>query len=209
MPSDHWIEDVEIFADLVRRGTKACSAGNWLTFGITPSEPTTGYGYIEVAPGAKDLADVESFTEKPDAATAKGYLASGRHYWNSGIFMVRASACIDSFHRHQPDLAKAASSCWDARIQRLDEDILARSTLEAVPSISVDYAILEKEDRIMLLAFDGGWSDVGSWDSQAGLISATAPDRDTSATLIDSTNVFVHCNKRTIAGVGPSGSDHN
>lgn len=202
MPSDHWIEDVEIFAGLVRRGADACSTGSWLTFGITPSEPATGYGYIEVAPGAKDLADVQSFTEKPDAATAQGYLASGHHYWNSGIFMVRASACIDSFHRHQPDLAEAASSCWDARTQRPDEDILGRSALEAVPSISVDYAIMEKEDRIMLLVFDGGWSDVGSWDSLAGLISEMAPDRDTGATLIDSRNVFVHSSNRTIAGVG-------
>ena len=202
MPSDHWIEDMDLFAGLVRRGVEACSTGKWLSFGITPSEPATGYGYIEVAPGAKDLVNVQSFTEKPDAATAQGYVASGRHYWNSGIFMVRAGSCSDSFHRHQPDLAKAASSCWDARTQRPDEDILVRSALEAVPSISVDYAIMEKEDRIMLLAFDGGWSDVGSWDSLAGLISATAPDRDAGATLIDSTNVFVHSKKRTIAGVG-------
>ena len=202
MPSDHWIEDADKFAGLVTRGAEACRTDVWVTFGITPDAPATGYGYIECAPGAAELMDVRSFTEKPDLATAKTYLASGTHYWNSGIFMVQAQTCLDSFHRHQPDLAHAAGACWDSRTQRTDEDILAKPALEAVPAISVDYAIMEKEDRIALIPFDGAWSDVGSWDSLSNLITSTAPDRETSSILVDSTGVFVHGSGRTIAGVG-------
>ena len=202
MPSDHWIEDLDGFARLVGRGAQACRTDCWLTFGIAPSEPATGYGYIEAEAGTSDIARVKSFTEKPDSATAQDYVASGLYYWNSGIFMVRAGACLESFHRHQPDLSKAATSCWNARIQRADEDILARPDLEAIPAISVDYAIMEKEDRIALIPFDGGWSDVGSWDSLSGLIASTAPDRDTNSILVNTQNVFVHGSGRTIAGVG-------
>lgn len=202
MPSDHWIEDADKFAALVTRGAEACKEDIWLTFGITPTAPATGYGYIETDTGADDLTRVSSFAEKPDLETAKGYLESGRHYWNSGIFMVRAGACLESFHRHQPDLSKAASACWEARTSRIDEDILPKPALEAVPAISVDYAIMEKEDRIALLPFDGNWSDVGSWDSLSNLITSTAPDRDTGSLLVDSENVFIHSSGRTIAGVG-------
>ena len=202
MPSDHWIEDLETFTALAMRGAEICKTGVWLTFGIRPTTPATGYGYIEADAGATGLSDVRSFTEKPDLATAKTYLASGRHFWNSGIFMVQAGACLESFHRHQPELSKAATSCWAARTQRADEDILAKPDLEAVPAISVDYAIMEKEDRIALLPFDGGWSDVGSWDSLSSLITSTAPDQDTGSVLVNSKNVFVHGSGRTIAGVG-------
>ena len=202
MPSDHWIEDPEAFAALAHRGADACRSGVWLTFGIAPTTPATGYGYIEADTSASTLAAVSSFTEKPDLATAERYLSSGRHYWNSGIFMVRAGACLESFNRHQPDLARAASSCWAERISRSDEDILTKPALDAVPAISVDYAIMEKEDRIALLPFVGGWSDVGSWDSLSNLISSAAPDRNTDSILVDSENIFVHSSGRTIAGVG-------
>ena len=202
MPSDHWIEDVGTFTALAMRGAEICKTGVWLTFGITPTTPATGYGYIEAVSRAASLSDVLSFTEKPDLAAAETYLASERHFWNSGIFMVQAGACIESFHRHQPDLSKAANSCWAARMQRADEDILFKPALEAIPAISVDYAIMEKEDRIALLSFDGGWSDVGSWDSLSSLITSTAPDQDTGTILVNSKNVFVHGCRRTIGVVG-------
>lgn len=202
MPSDHWIEDLDTFTALAMRGAEICKTGVWVTFGIIPTTPATGYGYIEADVWTTGLCNVLSFTEKPDLATAEEYLASGRHFWNSGIFMVQADACLESFHRHQPELSKAATSCWAARTQRADEDILAGPDLEAVPAISVDYAIMEKEDRIALLPFDGGWSDVGSWDSLSNLISSTAADQDTGSVLVNSKNVFVHGSGRTIAGIG-------
>ena len=202
MPSDHWIEDIAGFVETVRRATTICAAGRWVTFGITATEPATGYGYIEVADRNEDVADVVSFTEKPERGVAEQYLASGRHFWNSGIFMVRAGACLESFERHQPALAAAAAACWESRAKRSDEDILLKPDLEAIESISIDYAIMEKEENIALLPFGGGWSDVGSWDSLSRLISDHVADQGEGAVLVNSSNVFVHTSGRTIAGIG-------
>ena len=202
MPSDHWIEDISGFAETVRRASTFCAAGRWVTFGITATEPATGYGYIEVADRNEDVADVVSFTEKPERGVAEQYLASGRHFWNSGIFMVRAGACLESFERHQPALAAAAAACWENRAKRSDEAILLKPDLEAIESISIDYAIMEKEENIALLPFGGGWSDVGSWDSLSRLISDHFADQGEGAVLVNSSNVFVHNSGRTIAGIG-------
>jgi mannose-1-phosphate guanylyltransferase/mannose-6-phosphate isomerase len=202
MPSDHWIEDISGFAETVRRASTICAAGRWVTFGITATEPATGYGYIEVADRNEDVVDVVSFTEKPERGVAEQYLASGRHFWNSGIFMVRAGACLESFERHQPALAAAAAACWENRAKRSDEDILLKPDLEAIESISIDYAIMEKQENIALLPFGGGWSDVGSWDSLSRLISDHVADQGEGAVLVNSSNVFVHTSGRTIAGIG-------
>ena len=202
MPSDHWIEDRDGFAAAVARGAEICAGGRWVTFGITATEPATGYGYIEVTEPAGPVADVLSFTEKPDPAIATAYLDAGNYFWNSGIFMVRASVCLQSFETYQPELAAAASACWEARARRPDEDILLKPDLEAMPSISIDYAIMEKQDDIALIPFDGGWSDVGSWDSLSKLIADRAPEQSADTVLVESRNVFVHSSGRTIAGIG-------
>ena len=202
MPSDHWIEDIAGFAATVHRATAICASGRWVTFGITATEPATGYGYIEVADRSEGVADVVSFTEKPERKVAEQYLASGRHFWNSGIFMVRAGTCLESFERHQPVLAAAAAACWESRAKRSDEDILLKPDLETIESISIDYAIMEKEENIALLPFGGGWSDVGSWDSLSRLISDHVSNHGEDAVLVNSSNVFVHTSGRTIAGIG-------
>ena len=116
--------------------------------------------------------------------------------------MVRAGACLESFERHQPALAAAAAACWESRAKRFDEDILLKPDLEAIESISIDYAIMEKEENIALLPFGGGWSDVGSWDSLSRLISDHVADQGEGAVLVNSSNVFVHTSGRTIAGIG-------
>lgn len=202
MPSDHWIEDMGGFATVVTRGAEICNTGRWVTFGIKATEPATGYGYIKAADTENPVADVISFTEKPDISTAKAYLDSGNYFWNSGIFMVKANTCLESFEAHAPELVTAATQCWNSREQRFDEDILLASELENLPSISIDYAIMEKEKDIALIPFDGGWSDVGSWDSLSKLISYHTPDQGNDALLVESKNVFVHSTGRTIAGIG-------
>lgn len=202
MPSDHWIEDRDGFAAAVARGAEVCAAGRWVTFGITASEPATGYGYIEASEAEGQVADVLSFTEKPDLATATTYLESGNYFWNSGIFMVKAGVCLQSFETYQPELAAAAATCWEARDRRPDEDILLKSNLESVSSISIDYAIMEKQDDIAIIPFDGGWSDVGSWDSLSKLIADRTSDQGPDTVLVDSQNCFVHGSGRTIAGIG-------
>ena len=204
MPSDHWIKDVGAFSDMVMRAVPPCDEGRWVTFGITPDTPATGYGYIEVGDRHDGVMDVASFTEKPDLATAQSYIEAGRFFWNSGIFMVAAGTCIESFHTLQPDLCESAKACWQARMIRGDETVLPRPELAAVPSISVDYAIMEKQDHVALLPFSGSWSDVGSWDSLSSLIEEQHPDPADSnrAITIDTKDTFIHASGRTIATVG-------
>ena len=204
MPSDHWIDDSEGFADMAAAGEEVAADRRWVTFGVTPDAPATGYGYINTNCDIAGVMQVHSFTEKPDLTTAKAYLEQGGYFWNSGIFMVKAGACIESFRRHAPDLASAADACWQERITLDDETTLPKFALESVPSVSVDYAILEKEDRISLMPFSGGWSDVGNWDNLSALIEAQKPqsiDR-VHAVTVDAPNTFIHSRGRTIAAVG-------
>ena len=204
MPSDHWIEDIDAFSEMVKRAAAPCAEGRWVTFGITPDMPATGYGYIEVKDRNAGVMDVASFTEKPDLATAQSYLDQGRFFWNSGIFMVTAGTCLESFRTLQPDLCQHADACWHARIVQNDETILPRPHLQTVPSISVDYAIMEQQENIALLPFAGSWSDVGSWDSLSSLIEAQTPaatDPD-HAIMVETEDTFVHSSGRTIATVG-------
>ncbi len=204
MPSDHWIEDVDAFANMVTQAATICANARWVTFGIAPTMAATGYGYIEVAAREDGVMDVASFTEKPDEATAETYISAGTYFWNSGIFMVRADTCLESFRRLQPALSAAADSCWAARTQHDAETVLPADRLEEIESISVDYAVMEREDGIALLPFAGSWSDVGSWDSLSALIGEGRPAMagDSNSILVDTSNTFVHTSGRTIAAVG-------
>ena len=203
MPSDHWIEDTEAFATMAVAGEAVAAGGGWVTFGVTPDAPVTGYGYISTS-GAGDVLEVQSFMEKPDPTTAQSYLDAGGYFWNSGIFMVQADACLESFQRHAPDLASAAKTCWETSLTRDDETILPKPALERIPSISVDYAILEKESRISLLPFSGRWSDVGSWDFVWKI-----SEKDENGNVIEGNviaentqNSFLSSNKRLVAVIG-------
>lgn len=203
MPSDHWLDDNAAFASLVEHAEQAAQNGSWVTFGVEADKPTTGFGYIQ-ATGTNDIRDVEAFTEKPDLQTAQAYLQDGRHYWNSGIFLVRADTCLESFQRHASKLVLEANECWRSRITQGDETTLPKPALEAVPSVSVDYAIMEKEDKVKMVLFRGGWSDVGTWDNLSALIEKRRSDTldNNNAILIEASNTFVHSTERTIAVVG-------
>ena len=204
MPADHWIKDSRAFNKIINTASEAASSEDcWVTFGIKPTEPLTGYGYIKVS-GDGEKRAVLSFTEKPNATTAERYLAEGNYYWNSGIFVVKASKCIESFKQHQPELYKAAKECWDNRDINADEITLREAYLDKISSISVDYAILEKEANIAMVPFEGHWSDVGSWDSFSKLIEAgklNGPISD-NCVQIETKNTFIHSSARTIAAVG-------
>ena len=204
MPADHWIEDSSAFNQIIHTATKIASSEDcWVTLGIKPTEVQTGYGYIK-ANGEGEKRAVESFKEKPDLETAERYLAEGDYYWNSGIFVVKSSKCIRSFKQHQPELYEATLNCWDNRDINADEITLRKAYLEKILSISVDYAILEKEANIAMVPFESHWSDVGSWDSLSKLIEADNSDGSAAdnAVQIDTKNTFIHSSARTIAAVG-------
>ena len=162
LPSDHVIADGEGFRKAVAAAQSAADAGKLVTFGIVPAGPETGYGYIKAASG-EGVRAVERFVEKPDPQTAAAYVASGDYFWNSGMFLFRASAFLAELERHQPAMLAA---CRDALAKaRRDEDFvrLDKAAFCASPSDSIDYAVMEKTADAAVLPIDAGWNDVGSW----------------------------------------------
>ncbi len=168
MPSDHVIADPGAFRHAVADAAPAATAGHLVTFGIHPDRAETGYGYIEQGaplPGMPAVRAVDRFVEKPDLATAQAYVSGGRHAWNGGIFLFSAGGYLEALKRFAPEVADAcaaamASAQPDGLFLRPDATAFCRS-----PSISIDYAVMEKTDRAAVVPVDMGWSDVGSWDA--------------------------------------------
>lgn len=168
MPSDHVIADIAAFKSAIRAGAEAAARGRLVTFGIEPTEPATGYGYIargEAMEGIDGAYAVRRFVEKPDRETAAAYLAGGEHLWNGGIFLFGAEVFLAELRRLQPGVAGACAEAMagarpDGPFTRPDAVAFASS-----PAISVDYAVMEQTDRAAVVPVDMGWSDVGSWDA--------------------------------------------
>jgi len=166
MPSDHVINDVAAFRTAIEAALPLARDGWLITFGITPDKPETGYGYIrrgaEIAGG---VYKVEAFVEKPDLARAQSYLAAGDYSWNGGIFLFRADTYLAALERYQPLMVAAVRAALE-RGERGDGFI--RPDAEAFlasPAESIDYAVMEKSDRVAVVPVEMGWSDVGSWDA--------------------------------------------
>jgi mannose-1-phosphate guanylyltransferase/mannose-6-phosphate isomerase len=165
VPSDHEISTDAQFWRTVEQGVPAALDGRIVVFGIKPTQPETGYGYIEVAGGGADVSDVSRFVEKPDLATAEQYLASGNFYWNTGIFLFRAGAMRDAFRRFQPDIWDAAEKAFAAATGDLSGLYMPLDLYTDIPSTSIDYAIMEKVERIAMVPAGFRWNDLGSWQS--------------------------------------------
>ncbi len=186
LPSDHVIRDVPAFHAAVQAATAAAGQGALVTFGIVPTGPETGYGYIKAAPPAGgpsgpklpakgigpegpptegSVRGVERFVEKPDLATAQAYVASGDYFWNSGMFLFRASRFLAELQRFAPDMVSSATAALAGASRDVDFLRLDRAAFEACPADSIDYAVMEKTDAAAVLAINVGWSDVGSWSA--------------------------------------------
>ncbi len=169
LPSDHVIADAGAFRAAVASATAAAEAGQLVTFGIVPTGPETGYGYIKGAAGQGErtaaVHKVDRFVEKPDAATAQGYVDSGEYFWNSGMFLFKASHYLTELERHQPRMLAACRAAFDGA--RRDEDFvrLDKEAFAACPSDSIDYAVMEKTADAAVLPISVGWNDVGSWSA--------------------------------------------
>jgi len=168
MPSDHVVGDRAAFHAAVAVAAKAAEAGTLVTFGIKPTAPETGYGYIKAAqalaaaPGA--LA-VERFVEKPDRATAETYIASGDYFWNSGMFLFRARVLLDELARLQPRMLDACRDALAHAHRDMDFIRLGEPAFVACPSDSIDYAVMEHAGKAAVVPVEMGWNDVGSWQS--------------------------------------------
>ncbi|CAD1795742.1 mannose-1-phosphate guanylyltransferase/mannose-6-phosphate isomerase [Xanthomonas euroxanthea] len=202
LPSDHVIQDEAAFQAAVTLAATAAEQGKLVTFGIKPTAPETGYGYIKASAGT-GVSAVERFVEKPDLATAQGYLASGEYYWNSGMFLFRASRYLEELRKFQPAIADACQKAWeggkrDPDFTRLDKDAFASS-----PSDSIDYAVMEKTADAVVVPLNAGWNDVGSWSS---LLDVSKQDADGNAhhgdvIQVDCRNTYAY-GSRLIAMVG-------
>lgn len=161
MPADHVVRDVDAFQKTLHDGMVHASRGRLVAFGVVPTAPETGYGYLRRGRGE----EVAEFVEKPDAASARRYVESGDYFWNSGMFMMQVSVWLDEMERRQPDILAACTGAY-AR-GRMDSDFFRvdKTAFLACPSDSIDYAVMEHTDRAVVVPMNAGWSDVGAWSA--------------------------------------------
>lgn len=206
-PADQTVTDPDAFVGALRVACETALQGGIVTLGIKPDRPETGYGYIHCAkPGV--VAQVSRFVEKPDAATAQRYVDEGTYFWNSGIFVLKASVWIAALERFRPDILAATRASWAAR--REDGPFVrpGRDEFLQVPSESVDYAVMEKapgsEFDVRMVPLAAGWSDLGAWDAVWQTLPKDAGGNATvgDAMVIDSRNVLVHSTSRLVGVVG-------
>ena len=204
-PSDHFVKKEAAFKEILGEAIKAAEEQDKLiTIGIAPTFPSTGYGYIKFDKKEDAIArKVEEFKEKPDEETAKAYVASGEYAWNSGMFIWRASTILRAFDQLLPDVAACLHEIGDAMGTDVEKETIAR-VYPNIPSISIDYGIMEKSSDVLVISAEFGWNDVGSWDNLGVLYDADASGNVIAANHIgiDTTNSIVYGKKRLITTIG-------
>lgn len=200
VPSDHLIENGENFLQTVLKGEELARKGYILTFGIEPDYPETGYGYINVleepiASGFK----VKEFVEKPDIETAEKYIAAKTYFWNSGIFMFKASTMIEEIKKLTPEIYKTMEEFDFSKSDKIEYNLFDR-----MPNISIDYAIMEKSDKIALVKLESDWNDLGSWQSIYDVSKKDSHDNVMIGHVLDegSKNSFVYASSKLVATIG-------
>jgi mannose-1-phosphate guanylyltransferase len=201
LPADHLIADEPAFAAAVERAMQLAHSGRLVTFGIRPTSPETGYGYVET-----QGTDVVRFVEKPSAAKALEYVASGRFLWNAGMFCFTVEAMLEEMRAHCPDIVDAVAACLDraAAVAKGDFVEIDGECFESVRDTSIDYAVMEKSRRVSVVPCDIGWSDIGSWTAIGGL---TAPDANRNrvegeVVLEDVSDCYIRSEDRVVGAVG-------
>ncbi|MFZ3135799.1 MAG: mannose-1-phosphate guanylyltransferase/mannose-6-phosphate isomerase [Thermodesulfovibrionales bacterium] len=198
-PADHIIKPPDRFAEYVRLSEEISGKGHIVTFGIKPTRPETGYGYIkakskEQRAKSQEYFEVEKFTEKPDIDTAGQYVNEGSYYWNSGMFTFSIRTMMEEFERYAPDIRGMMDMSFEEMV----------ANFHKMPDISIDYAVAEKSERIVVMPLDVYWNDIGSWDSLYDVV-----DKDEMGNIkmgdvimMDTKDTFVMSNKRLITTIG-------
>ncbi len=205
LAADHLIKNQAAFHKAVAEANALALEGHLVTFGIVPDQPHTGYGYIKGGESLGNGMKVEQFVEKPDMATAEQYVASGNYFWNSGMFMFKASTYLAELKKYAPDMLTICekaieSESKDLDFIRIDPDIFA-----TCPDDSIDYAVMEKTEHAAMIPLDAGWSDVGSWSS----LWETADEKDENGNVVVGdailegvNNSYINAEERLISVVG-------
>ena len=206
LPADHIIKDEVRFRAHLDVAIQAAQSGKLVTFGIRPTRPDTGFGYIKAAASGNDaqVLEVERFTEKPNHATAERFLKDGDHYWNSGMFVWRASVILAEMQRYLPAAHQIVQTILAESRAGVTFQQAVEKHFAAMPSISIDYGVLEKSDRVSLIPCDIGWNDVGSWQA----VHEVAPKDENGNAIqgnviaIDCKNSLIRAEKRLVAVIG-------
>jgi mannose-1-phosphate guanylyltransferase/mannose-6-phosphate isomerase len=204
LPADHVIRDVPAFHRAVHAALEAAQQGQLVTFGIVPTAPETGYGYIHRGLANGGVYRIARFVEKPSAAVAKDFVASGDYYWNSGMFLFRARRYLEELERLAPGIASACAAAFAAAKSDLDFTRVDKGLFEACPGDSIDYAVMEKTSDAVVVPLAAGWSDVGSW---AALHEASEPDAHGNVSrgdviCEDSEGCYLYSESRLVSVVG-------
>ena len=205
LSADHVIQDVEAFHQAINIASNQAQEGKLATFGIVPTDANTGYGYIKSSQENIDGAyKVEEFVEKPDLETAEKYLEQGNYLWNSGMFMFKADTLIDELTTHSPEIVTSVNDAVNNAEQDLDFIRLDKQAFESSPSDSIDYALMEKSDNVVVVPLDAQWNDIGSWSAlhDIGI-------KDTNGNVIqgdvfteETTNTYILANHHMVATIG-------
>jgi mannose-1-phosphate guanylyltransferase/mannose-6-phosphate isomerase len=213
LPADHVIKDVAAFQKAVRVALPAVQQGKLVTFGIVPSAPETGYGYIQrgeagCTDGTSGVYRIARFVEKPSLDRAQQFLQSGDYLWNSGMFMFRAGRYLQELERFAPQIARVCRSAFESAKSDLDFTRIDAKTFEHCPSDSIDYAVMEKTSDAVVVPLDAGWSDVGSWSALHEACESDAHGNVSRGDVIaeDSQGCYLYSESRLVAVVGLS--DH-
>jgi len=202
MPSDHRVGNPAAFHHAVQRGTDAARQGRLVTFGVQPTAPKTGFGYLESGHALSDGGDVfrvARVTEKPSREEAERMLATGRYFWNGGIFLYSASVFLAEAERLAPDVYSAATGAVRDGVDDGQRLWPSRSQLMKCPDISVAYAVMERSDRVAMVSLDADWSDVGSWDALAELPGVGEP---TDVKQLQTSNCYVRTDGLRVSLLG-------
>jgi mannose-1-phosphate guanylyltransferase/mannose-6-phosphate isomerase len=205
LPADHRIDRIPAFHQGIEKGKALAKDGYLITFGIVPDTPETGYGYIQKGDPLDDAAcRIHRFVEKPDLTTARSYLDSGDYCWNSGMFMFRASAILKELETHAPDMVNICRKAVSMGLQDLDFFRVDPAVFEKITADSIDYAVMEKTGRGVMVSLDAGWNDLGSFDALW-----QSQEKDDDANVIkgdvlihDVSGSYIHAQSRLVAAVG-------
>lgn len=206
LPADHVIRNHELFSTAIKQAVEEAKAGNIVTFGVQPTYAETGYGYIQAVEKGV-VSPVKAFKEKPDLATAEGYVKEGGYYWNSGMFVFAAKTYLTELAELQPEIYNAVHAAFEGRhtdldFIRIDADAFAKS-----PSDSIDYAVMEKTSKAVVVPYTGDWNDIGAWAALYDL-----NDKDENGNVLmgdvlthDANNNFIRSESRLVAAIGVEG----
>ncbi|MCQ4295831.1 mannose-1-phosphate guanylyltransferase/mannose-6-phosphate isomerase [Pseudomonas stutzeri] len=209
LPADHVIEDQKAFQRSLALATNAAENGEMVLFGVPPTRPETGYGYIKASQDANaglpdGIKRVAQFVEKPDEVRAQSYLESGDYFWNSGMFLFRASVFLEELKKHDPDIYDTCSLALERSVKHGEEILIDPATFACCPDNSIDYAVMEKTQLACVVPMSAGWSDVGSWSSIWDVHEKDENGNVLKGDVIaeDSRNCLVHGNGKLVTVLG-------